>query len=152
MILLGIDPGTRCAGYGIIKKEKQTQLIDYGYLELPAKYPLVERVGMFHSFFNDKIIQHSVTNLAIETPFLGKNVSIYGKLSYLRGILYLLAYTHHLHLQEFTPLEIKKGITGYKCASKEQVAKMVSKFFPGIQTKRDDTTDAIAIVLCGIWS
>ena len=56
MVVLGIDPGFRIAGYGIIKKTDRTAyLLDHGYLALPASKSLVHRIGLFHDFFVEKI-------------------------------------------------------------------------------------------------
>src|ERR1700744_4881344 len=105
MIILGIDPGFRFTGYGILKKEgHKSYLLDYGFLKLPPTQPLHVRVGMFHAFFNKKIIEHKVTDISLETPFLGKNAQNFLKLGYLRGIIYLLANTHTANLHEFTPM------------------------------------------------
>jgi len=154
MVLLGIDPGFRYAGFGILRKEKQrTVVLDYGYLHLPQTKTLIERTGLFHEFFNKKIIDHSVTHISLETPFLGKNTQTFLKLGYLRGILYLLAHTYSLEVHEFAPRQVKQTLTGFGGASKEQVAIVIARLFPklGEQVKHD-VTDALAITLCGMWS
>jgi len=152
-IILGIDPGFHFSGYGILKKdERSTVLVDYGYLSMSPTKCLSERVGMFHAFFNQKIDQFCVTDLALETPFLGKNAQNFLKLGYLRGILYLLADTKKLELHEFSPRQVKMGVTGFGGASKEQVARVVFQLFnKAIQAQKYDVTDALAITLCGLW-
>jgi len=153
MVILGVDPGTRFAGFGVLKKEKQKVfLLECGCLKMPASKSLVERVGMFHRFFEEKIVHWGITDLALETPFLGKSPSNFLKLGYMRGILYLLSDTHTLHLLEFAPRQIKQSLTGFGGASKEQVARVVLRLLPGIKVpQRDDITDALAISLCGVW-
>ncbi len=153
MIVLGIDPGFRYAGYAIIKMEgNRAFLLDYGFLKLPQTKTLIERTGMFYEFFNEKIITHKVDHLSIETPFLGKNAQNFMKLGYLRGILYLLTSQHKLILHEFAPRQVKSALTGFGGASKEQVARVIMRFFPKIETpQRDDVTDALAVTLCGLW-
>jgi len=153
MIILGVDPGTRFAGFGVLKKEKQKVfLLDYGCLKMTSKQSLVERVGIFHQFFAEKIDQWGVTDLSLETPFLGKNASNFLKLGYLRGILYLLSANNNLNIHEFSPREVKLSVTGYGGASKDQVARVVLRLFMGIKTpQRDDVTDALAVSLCGLW-
>jgi len=153
MIILGIDPGTRFAGFGILKKEKQKiYLLQYGCLKMSSKKSLIERVRIFHDFFAEKIETCQVTDLAIETPFLGKNASNFLKLGYLRGILYLLSDKNNLHIHEFSPREVKVSLTGFGGASKDQVARVVTRLLPSIGTgQRDDVTDALAISLCGVW-
>lgn len=153
MIILGIDPGTRFAGFGILHKEgRKVGLIDHGCLKMSSKKSLVARIEIFHDFFKEKIIQYNITDLSLETPFLGKNASNFLKLGYLRGILYLLASKHMLHIHEFSPREVKMAITGYGGAAKEQVSCVVLRLFPGVKNpQRDDITDAIAVSLCGVW-
>ncbi len=151
--MLGVDPGFQFAGYGVIKKEGgKTIAIDYGYLKLPPSRSLSDRTHMFYNFFKDKIVSHSVTHLSLETPFLGKNAQNFLKLGYLRGILYLLASQYSLELFEFAPREVKAAVTGYGGASKQQVATIVAKLFPGLaQQDKHDVTDALAVTLCGVW-
>lgn len=153
MIILGVDPGFRFAGYGVAKKEgSRVSFLDYGFLRLQPKKSLVERTGLFHSFFHEKIQEHQVTHLAIETPFLGKNAQNFMKLGYLRGILYLLTDNHKLELHEFAPRQVKSAVTGSGGASKEQVARVIYQLLPRLKApQRDDVTDALAITLCGVW-
>lgn len=153
MVILGVDPGFRFAGYGILKKEGgKAFLLDYGYLKLPPTKSLMERTGLFYECFNQKIITHKVDHLALETPFLGKNAQNFLKLGYLRGILYLLTDQHKLKIHEFAPRQIKSALTGFGGASKEQVARVILRLFPKMEPpKKDDVTDALAVTLCGLW-
>lgn len=153
MVVLGVDPGFQCAGYAVIKKTGgKTISTDYGYLKMSSTVHLSKRTEQFYTFFKDKIAQHQVTHLALETPFLGKNAQNFLKLGYLRGILYLLASQHNLVLYEFAPREIKMSITGFGGASKDQVARVVGQLFPQLkQQEKYDVTDALAITLCGVW-
>ena len=154
MVILGIDPGFKCAGFGVLKKEgRQALLLDYGYLRMSSSDTLVTRIGQFHNFFEEKIISHNVTVVALETPFLGKNAQNFLKLGYLRGILYLLAHKHTLALQEFAPMQVKQSVTGFGGASKDQVARVILQLFPGMEIpEKEDVTDALAVTLCGLWS
>lgn len=153
MIILGIDPGLQVTGYCILKKEgRSCFLLDCGFLPLSSKKHLSERIYIFHAFFSQKIEEYHITDLALETPFLGKNAQNFLKLGYLRGILYLLAHRHKMFLHEFSPREVKQSVTGYGGASKDQVQRMVMQLFPKLQIpKKLDVTDAIAVTLCGLW-
>ena len=153
MTLLGIDPGCRFAGFGIIKKEGgPVYLLDHGCLRMNPAKPLSERVAIFHDFFHTKIITHQITHLALETPFLGKNAQNFLKLGYLRGILYLLAHKNNLILYEFSPREVKQAVTGFGGAGKDQVGRIITQLFPRIPTiEREDVSDALAVTLCGLW-
>ena len=159
-LILGVDPGFGVTGFSLLKKEgATTTLVDCGYLKMAPTKPLSERVGIFYATFHEKILSAGVTGIALETPFLGKNVQSFLKLGYLRGILYLLADQHKLALYEFAPREVKIAVTGFGGAPKEQVATMVLRFFPQIlrlqkssgAAQKLDVTDAVAIGLCGVW-
>lgn len=153
-IILGIDPGTRYSGYAIMRMhERQAALLAHGCFVLGAQKPLPVRVHSFYQSFTELIHQFQVNTIALETPFLGKNAQNFLKLGYLRGIVYLLTQQHHIDLVEFSPREIKQGVTGFGGASKDQVSNMVRRLFPRLanQEMREDVTDALAIALCGVW-
>jgi crossover junction endodeoxyribonuclease RuvC len=153
MRILGIDPGFSFTGYGIGEQlGNRIQILDCGYLKLPTTQHLSRRIGIFHEFFNEKIKHFNVTDLALETPFLGKNAQNFLKLGYLRGNLYLLADTHSLQLHEFSPTEVKKALTGFGGAQKDQVARVILRLFPTLSApSKADVTDALAVMLCGLW-
>src|SRR5271170_5792676 len=153
MITLGIDPGFKCAGFGIIKRDGRTvYLLDYGYLALSPTDSLIARIGQFHDFFLEKIEKWGVTDIAIETPFLGKNAQNFLKLGYLRGIIYLLASKKKLVVHEFSPREVKQLVTGFGGAQKDQVARAIMQLFPKlVKPEKEDVTDALAVTLCGFW-
>jgi crossover junction endodeoxyribonuclease RuvC len=153
MTILGIDPGWHFTGYGILRKEELVVvLVDYGYLAMPTSKALVDRSGIFHDFFQEKIRIHGVTDLALETPFLGKNAQNFLKLGYLRGILYLLVNKNSLILHEFAPCQVKQAVTGFGGASKDQVARVVMQLFAhAVKAQKYDVTDALAVTLCGLW-
>lgn len=153
MRVLGIDPGFSFTGYAVVVKEvNRTMLLDFGYLKLPQSKSLQERVALFHDALEQKIINLKITDLSIETPFLGKNAQNFLKLGYLRGILYLLAYKYNLILHEFAPTQVKQSLTGFGGASKEQVARVLFQLFPTLaKLDKYDATDALAISLCGLW-
>lgn len=154
-VILGVDPGLSVSGFGILScdDKRKVSVIDCGALIMSStKHDLPARVKIFFDFYNDKIEQHAVKHLALETPFLGKNAQNFLKLGYLRGVLMLLSQQHNLSLAEFAPREIKAAVTGYGHADKEQVARVMLRLFPQLaQPRYLDTTDALAIALCGVW-
>lgn len=152
-IILGVDPGLQVTGFGVLKKELgKAYLLESGFLKMSPSKPLPERINKFHDYFEDKTTKFGVTDLSLETPFLGKNAQNFLKLGYLRGILYLLANKHNLKIHEFSPREIKATVTGFGGASKEQVARVMLQFFPGLNVPdKLDVSDALAITLCGLW-
>ena len=153
MVVLGIDPGFQFAGFAVVKKDGgKAYLLDYGYLKQQPTKSLTHRVSTFHDFFDEKIKHWQVSDIALETPFLGKNAQNFLKLGYLRGIIYLLTHKNNLMLHEFSPREVKQSMTGFGGASKEQVARVVLRLFPQVKApEKADVTDALAITLCGLW-
>lgn len=153
LTILGIDPGFATTGYAVLRKYKgQTSLLDYGALTLSREAALSERIHEFYEVVNNKIARWHVNIIALETPFLGKNAQNFLKLGYLRGILHLLAHQHGTLLREFAPREIKMAVTGYGAADKQQVARVITRLFQGLEMpKKLDITDALAISLCALW-
>lgn len=153
MIILGIDPGFHITGFSVLKKsDRSVFLLDYGALRMSPSKHLVVRIHIFYDFFVEKVRQWHVTDIALETPFLGKNAQNFLKLGYLRGILYLIANQNSIKLHEFSPRAVKQSVTGFGGASKEQVAHVMKRLFP--RTSFQDTldvTDALAVTLCGLW-
>lgn len=153
MIILGVDPGFHYAGFSILKKEGQkVYLLEAGFLKMSPTKALDERIGIFYDFFLNKILFHGVTDLSLETPFLGKNAQNFLKLGYLRGILYLLATKNKLKLHEFSPRQVKQSVTGFGGADKDQVSRIIIQLFPTLaKPDKADVTDAIAVSLCALW-
>lgn len=152
--LLGIDPGLSVTGFSILCVGAQNTIgmIESDFLALSSTKSVTERIAIFHAFFAEKVAQHAITDIAIETPFLGKNAQNFLKLGYLRGVVHLLAAQSQLSLHEFSPCQVKQAVTGSGGASKEQVAHMVLRLFPRfVQPKKNDVTDAIAVALCALW-
>lgn len=149
-IILGIDPGTRFLGYGLIKinKEKVT-ILQYGILNLTkyttqgAKFLKIhERVlGILEEFLPDEI--------AIESPFFGKNVQSMLKLGRVQGMVMSLAFSKNIPVSEYEPKKIKQSVTGNGNSSKEQIAKMVEIIGNiKLDAKLFDATDALGIAIC----
>jgi crossover junction endodeoxyribonuclease RuvC len=152
-IVLAVDPGLLCAGYSLLAlKEHKVFLLDCGFLKQSSSHTVAKRVHTFYTFFADKIAAYHVTDVALETPFLGKNAQNFLKLGYLRGALYVLSEQHGLQLHEYGPREVKQSVTGYGAADKEQVARVILQLFPGMVTPdKKDVTDAVAVGLCCVW-
>jgi len=148
VIVLGIDPGTRNCGYAIIKKEKnRVILVEAGLIKIKQKelqYQIVELCEGLDVIFKN----HKVDEVSIEDIFYAFNPKTVLKLAQFRGALSLKILQIFGNFHEYTPLQVKKAVTGNGKAAKEQVAFMVKKIL-GIkkEIKPLDITDAIAIAL-----
>jgi len=146
MKILGIDPGTIRCGYAIIETSPKIHLIDAGIIKIKEKklqYQLSELIEGLDTVYNKEIKE-----VAIEDMFYAYNPKTVLKLAQFRGALSLRILQIHGNFSEYTPLQVKKAVTGNGKASKEQVAFMVKRIL-GIkgEIKPLDITDAIAIAL-----
>jgi crossover junction endodeoxyribonuclease RuvC len=149
MLVLGVDPGSRVTGYGIIeKKNNQLSYVDSGHILTSDKIPYHDTVyNIFHSMV--KIMDdYRPQEMAIEDMFYAKNVQSALKLGHARAAVLIAAVERGLKIFEYAPLEIKKSIVGYGRAGKEQVRSMVKVM---LKLKKDldlDTSDALATAIC----
>lgn len=148
MIVLGIDPGTRNCGYAIIKKEKNNLiLIEGGLIKIKEKilqHQIVELCEGLDIIFEN----HKIDEVSIEDIFYAFNPKTVLKLAQFRGALSLKVLQVFGNFYEYTPLQVKKAVTGNGKATKEQVSFMVKRIL-GIkkEIKPLDITDAIAVAL-----
>lgn len=148
MVILGIDPGTRNCGYSIVKKEKNSLiLVEAGLIKIKEKvlqHQIMELVEGLDTIFK----QHKIDEVAIEDIFYAYNPQTVLKLAQFRGALSLKILQVFGNFNEYTPLQVKKAVTGNGKAAKEQVAFMVKKIL-GIkqEIKPLDISDAIAIAI-----
>jgi len=149
-IILGIDPGTRFLGYGLLRiNNDKVTVLQYGVLNLTkyttqgAKFLKIhERIlGILEEFLPDEI--------AIESPFFGKNIQSMLKLGRVQGMVMSLAFSKSIPIAEYEPKKVKQSVTGNGNASKEQVAKMVEIIGNiKLEAKMHDATDALGIAIC----
>ena len=148
MKVLGIDPGTINCGYAIIKKEKQKiQLIEAGLIKIKEEvlqHQISELVEGIDLIFEN----HSIDQVAIEDIFFAFNPKTVLKLAQFRGALSLKILQLYGNFSEYTPLQVKKAVTGNGKAQKEQVAFMVKRILKiNKEIKPLDITDAIAVAI-----
>lgn len=148
--ILGIDPGTRITGYGIIEvKVKKISILTMGIMS-PGKYEDINtRLKFLHERALYLIDEYKPDILAIEAPFYGKNVQSMLKLGRAQGVIMAAALHHSMPVFEYAPLLVKQSITGMGRASKEQVAYFLQKVYHLDEVPRQlDATDAIAVAIC----
>jgi len=149
MIILGIDPGTAATGFGIIKKNRELKLIDYGCIKTSASSTTAERLKEIYSQLTKLIKKHKPNIAAVEDIFFFKNLKTAIKVSQARGVILLAITKSKIPVKEYTPLQVKQAVACYGRAEKKQVQEMVKillhlKEIP----KPDDAADALAIAIC----
>jgi crossover junction endodeoxyribonuclease RuvC len=148
--VLGIDPGTRVAGYAVLDlgRGPTPTLVRAGAFRLPDG-PIPARLLALHEGILDVIREDGPTVLAVETIFHGKSFPSVAKVSEARGVVLLAAAQYGLEIAEFQPALVKKAATGNGTATKRQVQSMMVRILGLTETPRPiDATDAIAIAFC----
>ena len=146
--ILGIDPGTRNCGYAIIEKDgSNIRLIEAGLIKIKTtilQEQIVEMTEGLDMIFSN----HKIDEVSIEDMFYAFNPKTVIKLAQFRGAISLKILQEFGNFNEYTPLQVKKAVTGNGKATKEQVAFMVKRLL-GIkkEIKPLDITDAIAIAI-----
>ncbi len=149
-IIIGIDPGTRVTGYGVIKIYGNTIIpLDYGCIRPPPKAPLSERYYIIFSGIKTLLAEHEPEEMAIETPFVYENPQGALKLGITFGVILIPAKERSMKVFGYSPKEVKCSVTGTGKASKDQVLGAVTRALSlRIPPKPQDAADALAIALC----
>ena len=125
-ILLGIDPGTRITGYGVIRvRHPKIEPLDFGCIKPPANLELSARYLALSSGLERLLDIHKPSAVAVETQFVYKNAQSAIKLGMARGVIIVTAARRGIPIFEYSPRTAKLAIVGNGSASKEQVQKMI---------------------------
>lgn len=148
MKIIGVDPGSRVTGYGVIEKMgRDWRHIDNGVIAPRARLPMHERLHHIYTGLIALIRTHVPSALALEQVFLDQNPQTAIKLGQARGMALLAAAECNLEFAEYTPLAVKQAIVGYGRATKAQMQSMVQRHFALPEVPCEDAADALAIAL-----
>ncbi len=150
MIIIGVDPGTLIAGYGVIeKKGSAISLLDVGVIKNSGDMSMPLRLQKIYATLCSVIEQFHPDEFAIETAFYSKNAQSALKIGQARGVSILAGVNFEVPVTEYSPREIKKAVTGKGAASKEQVQYMMMSMLKLKSVpKHFDSTDALAVAVC----
>ncbi|MEK7608977.1 MAG: crossover junction endodeoxyribonuclease RuvC [Patescibacteria group bacterium] len=150
MVILGVDPGTNRAGYGLIKKEGGSlSLLAYGCVEVEANSDRNKGLVILYDSFVKIIKKYKPEVLVIEKLFFFKNAKTITQVSEARGVIILAGLKSGLEIREFTPLQIKQAVSAYGRANKQAVQKMVRLILSlDKDPQPDDAADALAAAIC----
>jgi len=149
MVILGIDPGSRITGYGIIRKDGNRLVhIDNGaiFTDKAADFP-----GRLKKIFDDLsavIVSYRPDAVAIEDIFFATNVQSALKLGQARGAAIVAGVNAGLPVAEYTALQVKQAVVGHGKAAKEQVQQMVKVLLCLPEIAQADASDALAVAIC----
>ncbi|MFI4862064.1 MAG: crossover junction endodeoxyribonuclease RuvC [Phycisphaerales bacterium JB063] len=153
MRVLGIDPGLRLTGYGLVETRPgaiEPALVEAGVIKLDAKTPVAARLAQLAEDLNGLLGSLAPTRIAVEKLFAHyahpRTAIVMG---HARGVILLCAQQHGLGIEELGATEVKKSLTGNGHASKEQMQRAVQAQFRLAQPPSPpDVADAIAIATC----
>lgn len=149
-IILGIDPGTRITGYGVIKVQSPSlQPLDFGCIRPPHDLESAQR---YLALFNgvEKLLDlYTPDAVSVETQFVYKNVQSAIKLGMARGVVLIAAARRGIPVFEYSPKKAKLAVVGNGSASKEQVQRMVQMLLKLSEVPEpEDAADALALAIC----
>jgi crossover junction endodeoxyribonuclease RuvC len=149
MNLLGLDPGLRATGWGVVSFDgDHLRHVANGTIRVKPNAPLAERL---HELFRNLVAvveQQAPDSVAVEETFVNKNPQSTLKLGQARGIALLAPATLGIPVSEYAANLVKKTVVGVGHADKNQIHVMVSHLLPGVEIDSADSADALAIAIC----
>ncbi|GAC1348312.1 MAG: crossover junction endodeoxyribonuclease RuvC [Acetobacteraceae bacterium] len=149
--LIGIDPGLRFTGWGLIESHgnRLTHIAD-GVIATDNAHSVPDRLKFLHNALTDLFLQYSPDEAAVEQTYVNRNGAATLKLGYARGVALLAPALVDIPVAEYGAMEVKRAVVGTGAASKDQVELMVRRLLPGATLKRADAdaADALAVAIC----
>jgi len=154
MRVIGIDPGTAIVGYGIIDYiGNKYEVVDYGCIYTSKDLPMPKRLLKISEDLEELLDKYKPDHMAVEELFYFKNNKTVISVGQARGVILLEGVRKGIELADYTPLQVKMGITGYGKSEKKQVQLMVQRVLKMKEIpKPDDAADALAIAVTHINS
>lgn len=149
MRILGIDPGSRITGYGIIEKQGNRLLhVDNGAIVTGGNAPLPQRLATIHRELERVIAAYAPEAMAVEQVFVAKNALSALKLGHARGVALVCGVNAGLPVFEYTAMQVKNAVVGYGRAAKGQVQQMIRALLKLPEIAQEDASDALAVAIC----
>jgi len=146
--ILGIDPGLRRTGWGVIEADGNRLIfVACGSLEPSRNLPLAERLLVIHDGLSEVLARYQPEEAAVEQTFVNKDGVATLKLGQARGVAMLAPARFGIPVAEYAPNQIKKTVVGAGHADKNQVAMMLKILLPKAAPSSPDATDALAIAI-----
>lgn len=145
--ILGVDPGSRVTGFGLIEVSKDIRHLSHGVIQLDENKDIHSRLRTLGNDFAELLKRHQPQMVVVEKLFLGKNADSAFKLGQARGVVIYEALQHSCLVSEYATRKIKQGITGKGSATKEEVQIWLQKFLKIASIERLDASDALALAV-----
>ena len=149
MLVLGLDPGLRHTGWGIVAVEhNRLRFVAAGTVDTDAADSLAVRLVVLHDGLRQVIERFRPQSAAVEETVVNKNASSSLKLGHARGVVLFAAAAAMLDVAEYASKTVKRAVVGTGAAEKDQVAAMVRILLPGSGEHKADASDALAVAIC----
>jgi crossover junction endodeoxyribonuclease RuvC len=147
--LLGIDPGLRFTGWGLVAAEgnRLRHLAD-GVIATETEASVPERLRALHDALATLLAELRPDEAAVEETYVNRNGTATLKLGYARGVALLAPALAGIPVAEYGAKAVKRAVVGTGGAEKQQVADMVRRLLPGAMLTRSDAADALAVAIC----
>jgi crossover junction endodeoxyribonuclease RuvC len=147
--ILGLDPGLRKTGWGIVVSEgTKLAFVACGVVESDEKRPLAERLKQLHQGIAGVIAAHAPDEAAVEETFVNRDPQSALKLGQARGVALVVPALAGLEVAEYAANLVKKTVVGVGHADKKQVQAMIRVLLPRAEAKSADAADALAVAIC----
>jgi len=148
VIVLGVDPGTRRLGWGVVARDgNRIRHLGHGVLALPAERPLAERLTLIERGLCEVIERYRPQASSVESIFFHKDAQAASKLGHARGVVLLCCARMGVTVAEYAPARVKRTVTGHGAADKRQVALLVRAMLALDAAPPSDAADALALAL-----
>ena len=148
-LLLGIDPGLRFTGWGLVAAEgNRLRHMGDGVIATDGDASVPQRLRALHDALAALLEQHRPDEAAVEETYVNRNGLATLKLGYARGIALLAPALAGIPVAEYGAKTVKRAVVGTGGAAKEQVQEMVRRLLPGATLRRADAADALAVAIC----
>jgi len=148
LTILGIDPGSRITGFGVLKLSSgRLSYVASGCIRTIQK-TFNERLRVIFEEAGELVAQYQPDELAIERVFVHRNADSALKLGHARAAVLCATFAHPAAIHEYAPREIKQAVTGSGAADKQQVQQMVTRLLNLTGDLQADAADALAIAIC----
>jgi crossover junction endodeoxyribonuclease RuvC len=147
--IIGIDPGSRVTGYGVIDSvHGQLQFVACGVIKTDTNQSLSLRLNEIFEGINEVVQLHNPAIAAVEDVFMAANPRSALKLGQARGAAVVAATQNGLSVYDYSPRAVKQAVAGYGNAEKEQVQHMVQVLLGLSRSPSSDAADALAVAIC----
>lgn len=149
MLILGLDPGLRNTGFGLVEADgNRLRHVADGVVSTDDSLSVASRLAALHTALAVLLAEHHPDEAAVEETYVNRNPTSTLRLGQARGVVLLAPALAGIPVAEYGAMAVKQAVVGYGHADKDQVAMMVRRLLPAASLRRADAADALAVAIC----